>query len=424
MLQGAVTAAFVLALIALAVVGWNTALRITGGDANEVTDPDAPGYVAAAKPTSVSLIAFTGDPVPPPTTTTVVDPAAPLEPPAGEEPATDADPAAGADPTATGEATVPSLATMLLVIERSGDLGRTVVPIPALTTLWSFEDSVPASAEDVFAGGGIDVLRLRLGAELTFGATSAFTAPVSMIDELAGAVGPVTVSLPDDVLQPGEGEDPTVKYSAGQLTLEPGEVAEFMSFGGLAESEANRALRQQLVWEALFAAAPESPGDLALTADGEDQELAAELLAAAATPATRFDLVPMVGIPLFVSPPKTIYRIDQEAMPTWVAAEVPFPIAAFPGQRARVELLNGTRDDAALRQVAPRVVGANGEISFTGNAESFDVAISRVEYATDEARAAADEIAAALGLVATRAPDGATNVDVVVVVGADQISQG
>ena len=419
MVQGAATVVFLVALVALAVVGWNTALRITGGDANEITDPDAPGYVAAARPTTVELIAFTGDLVPPPTTTTVVDPAAPLEP-AGVQ----GDAVVDGEAAAEGEALVPSLATMLLVIERSGDLGRTVVPIPALTTLWSFEDSVPASAEDVFAGGGIDVLRLRLGAELTFGATSAFTAPVSMIDDLAGAVGPVTVSLPDDVLESGEGDDASVRYPAGQLTLEPGEVAEFMSFSGLAESEANRALRQQLVWEALFAAAPETPGDLTLTADGEDQERAAEVLAAAATPATGFDLVPMVGIPLFVSPPKTIYRIDQAAMPTWVAAEVPFPISAFPGQRARVELLNGTRDEAALRLVAQQVVGANGEISFTGNAESFDVATSRVEYSTDEARDAADAIAAALGLVATRSPDAAANVDVVVVVGADKISQG
>jgi len=410
--QGGATVVFVVLLVALAVLGWNTALRITGGDANEVTDPDAPGYVASARPTTVSLIAFTGDQVPPPTTTTVADPADP------------ADPAATADTAPAGEAAVPSLATMLLVIERSGDLGRSVVPIPALTTLWSFEDSVPASAEDVFASGGIDVLRLRLGAELTFGTTAAFTAPASMIDDLAGAVGPVTVSLPDDVLQAGAGDDATVKYPAGQLTLGPGEVAEFMSFAGLDESEANKALRQQLVWEALFGAAPETPGELELAADGEDQERAAEVLAAAATPTTRFDLVPMSGIPLFVAPPKTIYRIDQAAMPTWVASEVPFPIAAFPGQRARVELLNGTRDDTALRQVAPLVVGANGEISFTGNAESFDVATSIVEYSAEEASDAADAIAAALGTVATRSSDAATNVDVVVVVGADQISQG
>ena len=161
-----------------------------------------------------------------------------------------------------------------------------------------------------------------------------------------------------------------------------------------------------------------------LPSEGEEQELAAELLADSVGTGTRFELVPMLAVPLNVTPPVTLYRIDQMAMPTWVASEVPFPISAFPGQRARVELLNGTTDDAALQLVAPKVVGANGEISFTGNAESFEVATSRVEYASDEAKAAAEQIAAALGLTATPDPDAATNVDVVVVVGADQLSQG
>ena len=75
--QGALTALFVVALLGLAYAGWNSALRITGGERNEVSDPDAPGYVAAAKPTGVTLIAFTGEPVPTPTTSTRPDPAVP-----------------------------------------------------------------------------------------------------------------------------------------------------------------------------------------------------------------------------------------------------------------------------------------------------------------------------------------------------------
>jgi hypothetical protein len=407
--QAAVTALFVVALIALGWVGWNTALRITGGTASEVTDPDAPGYVAAVKPTGVTLIAFTGEPVPVPTTTA----------PEGAE----ADAAAGGagDATVSTQGEVPSLATMLLVIERSGE--RTLVPVPANVTLWEFEDSTPDSAANVFASGGIDVLRLRLGADLSFGSTAAVTAPVSMLGDLAAAVGPITIALPDDVLAGVSAEDATVAYAAGQLTLEPGQVPEFMSTLGLGESESNRALRQQLVWEALLTAAADQGLELELPSDDESVE-AAELLAAAADTSSRFDLVPMLAVPLNVSPPVTLYRIDQMAMPSWVATEVPFPVAAFPGQRARVELLNGTSDDAVLQTVAPKVVGANGEISYTGNAESFEVPTSRVEFSSEEARPAAEQIAAALGLTATLDPEAATNVDVVVVVGADQLSQG
>jgi hypothetical protein len=406
--QAAVTAVFVVALVALGWVGWNTALRITGGTASEVTDPDAPGYVAAVKPTGVTLIAFTGAPVPVPTTTAPDD--------GGEA-------VAGADAPAPTQGEVPSLATMLLVIERSGGAERTLVPIPANVTLWEFEDSGPDSASNVFASGGIDVLRLRLGADLSFGATAAVTAPVSMLGDLAAAVGPITIALPDDVLQGESAEDASVAYAAGQLTLEPAQVVEFMSTLGLGESESNRALRQQLVWEAMLTAAADQGLELELPSDDDSFE-AAELLATAADASSRFDLVPMLAVPLNVSPPVTLFRIDQMSMPSWVATEVPFPVSAFPGQRARVELLNGTADDAVLQSVAPKVVGANGEISYTGNAESFEVPTSRVEFASEEARPAAEQIAAALGLTATLDPEAATNVDVVVVVGADQLSQG
>jgi hypothetical protein len=414
--QVGLTALFVVALVALAFVGWNTALRITGGDAVEVTDPDAPGYVAAVRPTAVTLIAFTGEPVAPPTTDPAIDPAV--------DPASDpaADPAAQVEVAGETGAT-PSLATMLLVVER-GDGDRTLVPIPAGISLWDFEDSPPQDANDVFASGGIDVLRLRLGADLTFGTTRAVTAPVSMLADLAGAVGPITIALPDDVLVMGLDGEVAVKYAAGPLTLEPPAVAEFMAFSGLDESKANRALREQLVWEALLDAAVESGAELPIPAGSEEQTAAAELIAESFGPTTRFDLVPLSAVPLYVSPPITLYRIDQSAMPTWVASEVPFPVSAFPGQRARVELLNGTADDTALQAVAPTIVGANGEISVTGNAESFDVATSRVEYASGKAQAAAEQIAAALGLSATEVPEAPAEVDVIVVVGTDRLAQG
>lgn len=378
--QAGLTALFVVALVALGLVGWRSAMRITGGSATVVTDPAAPGYVAPAKPTDVLLVAFEGEPT-----------------------------EAGAQ-----------LATMLMVIETAGV--TTLVPVPSLTTLWEFEGAEPETAAAVFASGGIDVLRLRLGAELTFGATEAVTAPVGLIDELAAAAGPITVALPDDVLSGSSAEDASVRYAAGPLVLEPGQVGEFMSFYGLSESESNRALRLELAWEALVGGLAASPTG-SVSADGEDQERVMEVFDSA-DGEFRFDVVPMSGLPLYVDPPVVLYLVDGEAMPAWVAAEVPFPVSAFPGQRARVELLNGTPDAAALQSVAPEIVAAGGEITFTGNAESFDVASSRVEYTSPDAKAAAEEIAAALGMSATRSEDSVADVDVVVVVGTDRSEQG
>jgi hypothetical protein len=107
-------------------------------------------------------------------------------------------------------------------------------------------------------------------------------------------------------------------------------------------------------------------------------------------------------------------------MPTFVARTVPFPTAATPGQRARVRLLNGTTNKNAAVLVAPKVVAAGGEISLIGNAESFDQPTTRVEYAVPEARAAAEAIATALGVKATKVAKGAGSVDVDVIVGRDK----
>lgn len=374
--QALVTLLFVGAAVGLGWFGWNTALRITGGPTSEVTDPNAPGYVAAVKPTSVSLVAFT---------------------------------------------TVPdgALATMVMVIERSGDPDLTLVPLPANLALWDFEESGPDLASNIFASGGIDVLRLRLGAQLGFGLTQAVTGPVTSLGDLLGPVGPVTLSLPDEVLAGTSIEDATVRYPAGELTLEPSEIPEFLSTAGFDESESNRALRLEVFWDAVASTVSDAGVDLAGTA-GDDTGLS--LVADSLGSSVRVESVPLQPMPLNLEPPGYLYRIDPAGMPAWTAAEVPFPTSAYPGQRARVELLNGTRGDTALQAVAPRIVEVNGEVAYTGNAESFELTESRVEYANAGAQSVADDIAAALGLRATRTEQVPANVDVVVVVGSDQLA--
>jgi hypothetical protein len=111
--------------------------------------------------------------------------------------------------------------------------------------------------------------------------------------------------------------------------------------------------------------------------------------------------------------------VDEAAMKSWVPSYVPYPTSAFPGQRASVNVLNGTTNPDAIRAVAPKVVAAGGEISLTGNADSFDIATSTVQYSTPEAKAAAEAIAAELGLTATASTDATESVDVTVVVGKD-----
>ena len=83
------------------------------------------------------------------------------------------------------------------------------------------------------------------------------------------------------------------------------------------------------------------------------------------------------------------------------------------------QILNGTSDEQAARTLAPRIVAAGGEVALLGNAESFDLASSSVEYSTPEAKPAAEQIAAELGVSATSVEPSPNNVDVEVKVGKD-----
>ena len=384
-LQSVLTVVFVVALIVLGLVGWRSSLKLTGGRDLEITDAAAPGYVAEVKPTPADLIAVTD---------------------------------------AEG-----GLATMLLVLGDAESPTTTIVPISAWVTLWEFEDADPASARNLFAEGGIDVLQLRLGADLTFGATASVTVPAAQIEQLATAVGPMTVDLPDNVLLDDGAGGSVLKYAAGSLTLQPTEVMEFLSVQGQGEAELNRSLRLGQAWSALLggtsgtATATATDGDDA--DDGsdaaEDESVFAGLVARLGDTAVSVQLLPTNEIPLIIVPPISIDQIDTAAMSAWVPKYVPFPTSAYPGQRATVNLLNGTSSGDAIKAVAPKVVAGGGEISLTGNAGSFDVATSTVQYSDASAKAAADAIAAQLGLTATAARGPIERVDVTVVVGKDLV---
>ena len=151
-------------LVALVWVGWRSAMRITGGRDELVTDPAAPGYVGEVLPTDVTLLAVTGD--------------------GGE------------------------LISMLVLVDDEGASGLTAVPMSPHLVLAGFEDGPAEAASSVFADGGIDVLQLRLGADLGFGSTDALVVPGAVLVELVRSVGPLTVHLADDVFEAPVDADP------------------------------------------------------------------------------------------------------------------------------------------------------------------------------------------------------------------------
>jgi hypothetical protein len=379
-LQALTTFVFLALLVGLGWAGYQASLRITGGGEAKVTDPNAPGYVAEVRPTPVDMVAVTD--------------------------------ASGA------------LVSVLVVTEGADGKGGTVSVLPATVVAPEFEGNPPVFLSKALADGGLDTLRQRLGTALTFGFTSAEQVPAATVEALAAKVGPIRINNVDNLITRAQDGTETVKYRSGELTLQPAEVVPFLGFAGADESVTNQALRHQAVWEALLKglkgkdiSAVGAGGGSTGTASGDTGFLS--LLPGLLQGDVAYDQVPLTVIPV----PGTLFKAyvpDQAAMPTFVARTVPFPTAATPGQRARVRLLNGTTNKNAAVLVAPKVVAAGGEISLIGNAESFDQPTTRVEYAVPEARAAAEAIATALGVKATKVAKGAGSVDVDVIVGRDK----
>lgn len=388
-LQVATTVVFVGLVAGLGWVGYRSTLSITGGSSLEVTDPEAPGFVAEVKPTPVDLLALT-----------------------------DADGA---------------LVAGLMLAAGPEGAGGVVMPLPADMSVPGVPGLVPPvrvedlrTLEQVFDGGGVQELRNRVGESLTFGFTSVAEVPPTTMEELAALAGPITVTIPENVLELQLDGEEVVRYRAGEVTLQPDELGPFLAFSGSNESVPNQELRHDAVWKSLVTALADVDRErlerIGRRGTAEGGPGVGELLAGLLDGEVRYDTVPLEAIPV----PDTIYIVygpDPAALPTFVVRNVPSPTSGVPGQRARVRVLNGTTDPAAVNAVVPKVVGAMGEVTLVGNAESFDVATTRVEFSVPEARFAADQIAQALGVRAQRVDRPAPgSVDVDVVVGGDRTS--
>lgn len=384
-----VTIVFIAAVAVLAVAGWRTTLQITGGREIKVTDPSAPGYTADASTTDVQLLALIGD---------------------------------------SGD-----LAASLLLIGGAGTDHISVIPISSEMVVWDFEDALPQATRVVYAEAGLDVLLLRLGADLGFGVDAGAVMPISAFESIYRTVGTVTLELPDIVYRRNDDGTRAIQYPAGELALEPEDFTEFLSYTDNNEGELNRSLRVNPLWEKILTAYVAEPA-LLRTSDSaalDGLSLWDVLSGSDATPDgddpdgddsgdVTVDVLPTEVIPMYADPPASVSRVDRSALPSWVPTNVPFPAPAFPGQRIVVSLLNGTEDGAALKKVSPLVISAGGSIGLTGNAMSFDVANTKVEYSNESNSQGARRIADQLGVAAVMTDLLPSGVDVQVTVGKDQ----
>jgi hypothetical protein len=370
---------FVGALLVMAWQGYETSLDIKGGTAlNGATNPKAAGYEAQVNPTPTHLLVNV-----------------------------DAD---------------GKIGDLEMLVDDSNGKGGGVLFIPGLTVVKL--DSGAESLSDVAQKKGMPALVDAVQRALGIAVTDSFVVKPDQLDQLFTPTGPLTIENPDNLTRKTGGAVTTV-YAAGSLTLQPKDVSAFLDFANDGEAVVNRTARAEQVWEAWFqklasggASVAPKVAPIASIAGGDPVDVSS-LVTGLAGGSIDFQQLPLDRLPVPNQGGFAIYEPNAASVADLMSRMVPFPGSAFPGQRVRVRLLNGTADpDAALRAATP-IVSANAQILVLGNASSFDVASTRVEYNSDQQINAAKAIATKLGAGPPVPGDDSDAIDVTVTLGKD-----
>ena len=370
------TIVFVALLGGLAYVGYQASLKVGGGTESRVTDPTAPGYVADPRPTDTDLFVVTD---------------------------------------AEG-----GFASALVVVPGQSGQGGTAVALSPSFVVPEYEGSPPMFLTDVYAEGGIEGLRERLGIALSFRIDSAESVPAEAVAQLAGGQAIEIENVDNLIARNADGAE-EVTYPAGELTLEPDQIVDFMRFEGADDPAPNQALRTQAVWEELLGRAavsgvPDLPeGERSLDSDAPPFD---EALGSLVAGEVQFETVPMEKVPVPDSY-LVAWMPDPASLDQFVARVVPLPQNPAPGVRTAVSILNGTSNPDATAAAVPKVVSSGGWVSLVGNAETFDVAATTVEFGSQEAAETAFKIAAALGVEPSEAGSPIESASVRVILGGD-----
>jgi hypothetical protein len=302
----------VVTVVALAGIGWlgyqgyDASLKVKGGaTATVITDPSAPGYVAAVDATPVHLIALTDD--------------------------SDA-----------------LSAFVVLVPDASGSGGSIIWSLGELVV---DVDGTPTAITDVYKAEGLEGARAQFEKVLGFGATDATIIAPKDIAAIAAPLGTISIKNPDPVSVDQKGKR-VVKFAAGTLELDPDEIGEYLTIRGAGEAPTNRGSRADIVLSALAAKLIDA-SDAGATSSSNSTAAGASTTAPAAADGS----VDIGGVlastgasPDFIVLPMTrqsfkgsyLYSPDADGITDQLAGVVQFPVSSFPGQRPRVRVLNGT----------------------------------------------------------------------------------
>jgi LCP family protein required for cell wall assembly len=248
-----------------------------------------------------------------------------------------------------------------------------------------------------------------------------------MIESLGG----VTVDVTEELYETGPSGRSEPVFTLGETLMSGPEAVTYLTYRGEDETELDRFVRAQKVWEAILVAGADA-GALVRAMDGASELDDADAralgqvlgaLAAASADDRTFDVLPVdtVGSGGL----DDVYSVDADELAQVIgrsfAASLP-PGVVDPGSRTKIEIRNGVGSPQIGAEVAALLVPAGFKVEVTGNIPAFGIRSTQiVVYGDDEpSMALGNRVRELLGVgTVIRGTRGQTVVDMTIVVGKD-----
>lgn len=247
---------------------------------------------------------------------------------------------------------------------------------------------------------------------------------VVMTDEQLAAfvapAAPLIINNADRLLEVDSAGRTSVVFAAGNLTLQAADVPRYLSLRNPQESDLNRLVRHQLVWQAWLVAVKASSNPNVVP--GETTSGLGRYVRGLAKGNVQFSTLPVMaqadssGAETFVP--------DANRVAGLMTSFVPLPTPASPGDRVRVRLLSGVGPVDVSKLLASPLVSADAQITIVGNADRFDYTTTQIVYYDDAFARAAAELQQLFGVgQATKSTTPADSEDVTVIIGKDLVEK-
>ena len=284
--------------------------------------------------------------------------------------------------------------------------GGSVLIVPPDLNLDRGCQQLPCDLRSVYSEGGLSGLTSAL-VDL-FGVSFSEEALLTS-SRWSGLISPVTgveVDLGGDLVEvTAEGTEIT-HFVKGEISIAGDEVVKFFSFS----EDGNQVDRGKDFWNSWLKELGETGNPLEKLPDLGLSIV--DFLAVVTSGEIGLVALPTEGSDGTLFP-------NEEELQGLVVDLFPFPIAAIPGERLTVRLINGTGDFTVDPIARKQIVSAGAEIIVVGNNESFDVQESKVIYRDPVVAEEAEIFGVKLGLPVEFNESISPVTEVTVIIGAD-----